>query len=267
MRVEDGYKESVLAHYETPQRFDNRLQLYRFAIGSHDWHQWVFQRLKLKPADRILEIGCGNGRLWESRLSDLPRETLILLSDFSLGMLREARHVMGNRPRLAYLRIDAESLPCRNGSFDVIVANHMLYHVPSISKSIREVKRSLRSGGLFYTSAPSRTHLQELKDLLLSFDETLAFPKDDVLRFCMENGTEQLEAFFERVTLSVYTNKIAVHTATPIVRYVLSLFDGNQYPDLRDRRRPFESFVQSRLEQTGTLTLTGITGLFECLRQ
>jgi ubiquinone/menaquinone biosynthesis C-methylase UbiE len=179
-------------------------------------------------------------------------------------MLHEGKRTIGHNPRVSFQRIEAEHLPYKDGSFDVIIANHMLYHVPMISKAVREMKRSLRSPGYLYASAPSRTHLQELKSLLLSFDETLVFPKDDVLRFCTENGTNQLEEFFSTVTLHVYTNKIRVSSSAPIVRYVLSLFDGNQYPDLRGRRESFETFVQSSLGSAGSITLTGVTGLFEC---
>jgi ubiquinone/menaquinone biosynthesis C-methylase UbiE len=266
MSVESTHRESILSHYETPQKLDDRLQLYQFGTGSSDWYQWVFQRLKLKPGDRILEIGCGNARLWQSRLAELPRDVVLVLSDFSIGMLCQARQVIGVNPDVSFQLIDAESLPNKDNSFDVIVANHMLYHVPVIIGAVKEMKRGLRSGGLLYTSAPSRTHLQELKDLLLAFDKTLLFPNENVLRFCMENGREQLEEFFPRVTLHVYTNEITVRSAAPIVRYVLSLFDGNQYPDLRGRQKSFEKFVQSRLKPTGSLTLTGVTGLFECAR-
>ena len=264
MSAESTYKEGVLSHYETSQRFDDRLQLYRFGGGSTDWYEWVFRHLKLKGGDWILEIGCGNARLWQARHAKLPADMKIVLSDFSLGMLNEAKHTVGSNAGLSFQLIDAEFLPSKDRSFDVIVANHMLYHVPAISRAIGEIKRCLRSGGVFYTSAPSRTHLQELKDLLTAFDETLVFPNEDVLRFCMENGRELLGVFFDMMRLHVYTNKITVRDSTPVVRYVLSLFDGNQYPDLRGRRESFERFVRSRLTPTGALTLTGVTGLFEC---
>jgi ubiquinone/menaquinone biosynthesis C-methylase UbiE len=264
MNGDHSHKEDVLSHYETPRRFDDRLQLYRFGTGSIDWYQWVFERLKLKRGDRILEIGCGNARLWQSRLEKLPRDTLLVLADFSVGMLSEAKRLLGTTPGISYQLLDAETIPSVDQTYDVLIANHMLYHVPMIGRALTEMKRSLRDGGLLYTSAPSRMHLQELKSLLLSFDKSLVFPKDDVTRFCMENGKKQLERFFTTVTLHVYTNEITVTSSDPVVRYVLSLFDGTQYPDLRGHRDSFEALVRSKLEQTGSLTLTGVTGLFEC---
>ncbi|HEX6422912.1 MAG TPA: class I SAM-dependent methyltransferase [Acidimicrobiales bacterium] len=47
----------------------------------------------------------------------------------------------GRRPE------DAWQLPVRDGCFDVVLAAHMLYHVPDIDRALRDIRRALRPSG------------------------------------------------------------------------------------------------------------------------
>jgi ubiquinone/menaquinone biosynthesis C-methylase UbiE len=65
-------------------------------------------------------------------------------------MIRETR---ANLARLghpfSFAQADAQALPFRDASFDAVIANHMLYHVPDISRSLGEVRRVLKPSGGF----------------------------------------------------------------------------------------------------------------------
>ena len=51
---------------------------------------------------------------------------------------------------VSFEKIDIQSIPFEDNSFDMIIANHMLFHVPDLNKALLEVKRVLKERGYFY---------------------------------------------------------------------------------------------------------------------
>ena len=74
----------------------------------------------------------------------------LLLTDLSEGMLDAARENLGERENITYQQADIQNIPFEDHSFDVVIANSMLYHVPDLEQGLREVRRVLRDGGIFY---------------------------------------------------------------------------------------------------------------------
>jgi hypothetical protein len=84
--------------YHDASNFAARVRLSaRFKTNPGNFHRWVFERLHLGPASRVLELGCGPGLFWPSNLDQIPADWDITLSDFSPGMLRDAERVLASR--------------------------------------------------------------------------------------------------------------------------------------------------------------------------
>src|SRR5206468_935801 len=124
----------------------------------------VFAQLALPSTARILEIGCGPGRLWVENAARIPPGWALTLSDFSPGMAQEARRNLQTVAQPArYLVCDAQALPFAAGHFDAVIANHMLYHVPDRARAFAAIRRVLRPGGTFYAATNGPAHLRELR--------------------------------------------------------------------------------------------------------
>ncbi len=119
--------------------------------------------------------------------------------------------------------IDAQSIPFPDGCFDVVIANHMLYHLPDIGKALLEIQRVLKPAGRFYASTVGQRHLQELSDLVIRFDSQLAawgsIPAD---LFTLENGFAVLNSYFSEISLHRYIDFLIVTEVGPLVDYILS---------------------------------------------
>lgn len=77
--------------YHNASNLNERMALHaRFSVNREGWHRWVFDQLDLPPQAHLLELGCGPGTLWAKNQRD-SQGWDILLSDFSAGMLDEAR--------------------------------------------------------------------------------------------------------------------------------------------------------------------------------
>lgn len=99
---------------------------------------------ELAMAQRLLDLGCGNGAFGIELAERSPR-TLIVGADLSRGMLHEARQRLGQQVPL--VEADACALPFRSGTFDLIFMSHVLLLVPDIERCVAEIARGLAPGG------------------------------------------------------------------------------------------------------------------------
>jgi SAM-dependent methyltransferase len=249
--------------YKSAANLNARIQLHtRFSTSAYGWHRWVFDQLKIAPCSRVLELGCGPGRLWSENIERIPAEWDITLSDFSPGMLEETRRNLASSERaFSFEVIDAQSIPFADASCDVVIANHMLYHVPDRSLALAEIRRVLQPGGRFYTSTVGATHLREIGDLVRRFDPRITFGIGDEASFTLESGAQQLAPYFSSAVLHRYEDALVITEAEPLIAYILS---GRVGASLESERVPeFTAFVQHELAQQGAFHVTKDSGLFE----
>jgi ubiquinone/menaquinone biosynthesis C-methylase UbiE len=258
--------EYVSEQYRDESNLNARIQLHdRFSINKYGWFPWVFDQLNLPPESHILQLGGGTGLLWLENLNRVPRGWDITLSDLSPGMLQEAQRNLHDRQRhFEFAVIDAEAVPFEDASFDTVIANHMLYHVPDRTRALLEIRRVLRPGGRFYASTIGQSHLRELDELVHRFDPSAdPWGADFADSFLLENGLDQLSEWFSSVTLYRYEDDLVITEARPLVAYVLS---GAAESVLADRELEFIEFVEQELALHDAIYVTKDSGMFEAFR-
>ncbi len=144
MSLATDQKHLLQHQYQNASNLNARISLHaRFSLNSYGWHPWVFDQFQLPPNARILELGCGSGALWLRNLERIPAGWDITLSDFSTGMVEDARHKLeGSTHPFTFQQMDAQSIPLPDASVDAVIANHMLYHVPDRNKAFSEIRRA-----------------------------------------------------------------------------------------------------------------------------
>jgi SAM-dependent methyltransferase len=250
--------------YRTAENLQARIRFHeRFKTNPQGWHGWVFDRLRLPESGRLLEVGCGAGVFWRESLSHIPAGWDITLSDFSPGMLAEARRSLPSEP-FRFAVLDAQDLPFPAARFDAVIANHMLYHVPDRPRALAEMRRVLRPEGRLYAATGGRDQFHELLDLVRRFDPGLTLWEGrGPGSFVLETGGEQLAPWFEDLSLHRYDDALVVTEAGPLIDYVLSRV---AMPE--ERRDAFRRHVEGELErQGGALRITKDYGLFEGVRR
>lgn len=248
--------------YKDARNLQARIELHRrFSVNPQDWSVWIFDQLLGAVgarAARILEIGCGPGGMWKANLWRVPPAWSLCLSDFSEGMVREARGAL--EKRALYALVAAQAIPFEAGAFDVVLANHMLYHVDDRAEALREMARVLVAGGLLFASTVGERHLAELEDRLQRLRVAERLFSRSSGRFTLENGGEQIAAHFGDVRLVRYEDSLRVTEVEPLVAYVRSTPAGADCSDeaIEALRAEFAAEIAAR----GAFTVFKDSGVF-----
>ena len=252
--------------YKNADNLNARIELHRrFSTNGYGWMRFVFdQMLAALPSDaRVLEIGCGPATLWHANAQRIPIGWDVTLSDFSAGMLDEARASLAESGRaFHFAEVDAQAIPYADASFDGMVANHMLYHVPDRDKALDEFRRVLKPGGSLFAATNGERHLIEFEELLRRAGTPEGWWRlpAATMDFSLENGRAQLARHFSHVELRPYENSLEVTEAEPLVAYVLSTSSAARMTDEHVAR--FRRVVEDEIATRGTVHISIETGLF-----
>ncbi|WKZ46632.1 MAG: methyltransferase domain-containing protein [Anaerolineales bacterium] len=252
--------------YKDSSNLDARVELHkRFSTNSYGWMNWVFDVLLKLPADaKILELGCGPGYLWKENVSRIPAGWDITLSDLSSGMLDSAWRnlVVTGRP-FQFKEIDAQEIPFAGETFDAVIANHMLYHVPDRPKAIGEIKRVLKSGGYLFATTVGDNHLKEISDWFRRIHKSELWDSF-ANSFTLENGLDQLKPFFPNVTVSRYEDNLHVTELEPLIAYFHSGIRAGELSE--DELEKLRSDLESELKAKGKVFIQKDSGMFEAIK-
>jgi ubiquinone/menaquinone biosynthesis C-methylase UbiE len=254
----DQYKDST--------NLDARVEIHkRFSTNSYGWFNWVFDALVKLPTDaKILELGSGPAYLWTNCSSRIPAGWDITLSDLSSGMVDAAwRNLVVTGRAYNFKEIDAQSIPFEDETFDAVIANHMLYHVPDKAKALAEIKRILKIGGHFFATTVGDNHLKEITNWFRQIHKSEVWDSFANL-FTLENGLDQLKPFFPNVTLSRYEDNLHVTELEPLIAYFHSGVRAGELSENEFAKLKVD--LENELKEKGRIFITKDSGLFEAIK-
>jgi SAM-dependent methyltransferase len=117
------------------------------------------ERLRIRPGDRVLDAGCGEGRHCFGALERGARVVGLDLDRPSLEAgARPLRNRAGELNSLgAMLQGDAFHLPFQDASFDRVICSEVMEHVHDFRGAARELARVTRPGGTLAVTIPTAT--------------------------------------------------------------------------------------------------------------
>lgn len=119
-----------------------------------------FNRVKLLPFDRVLDIGCGEGR---HTIKAAQQELMRCVgADSGFQTLIETQKKIAFHNALNDLNcksidlscMDVTCLPFRDGNFDCVICSEVLEHIPNDTQAIHELVRILKPGKILAISVP-----------------------------------------------------------------------------------------------------------------
>ncbi|OFW11672.1 MAG: hypothetical protein A3H96_03135 [Acidobacteria bacterium RIFCSPLOWO2_02_FULL_67_36] len=137
---------------------------HRLSDPQVGWGRRVAARLAAAPGERVLDLGCGTGRL-TAEIASRPGITVVGL-DRSAAMLSQARPRSSSRAdegrAAAYVRGEGVALPLRAGIFDAVFSTATFHWIPDHEGLFGEVYRVLKPGARLVSQCGGGPNLQRL---------------------------------------------------------------------------------------------------------
>ena len=115
-------------------------------------------------SDKILDAGCGFGRLLPAYIDHFKEYTLF---DYAHTLLNQAKETYKNLESVRYVQGNLYELPFLDKEFDSAISIRTLHHINNLELFIKNIHRCLNSKGLFIFDVPNKIHLKNrLKHLV-----------------------------------------------------------------------------------------------------
>lgn len=211
----------VKQQYANANNLNTRISIHdKYSTNKMGFGNWIVSNYRIDKGMKVLELGCGTGDMWKNKDGLINLCSQIILSDFSEGMVSTAKNNIGDFDNVEYKVIDIQEIPYEDETFDVVIANMMLYHVPDINKGLEQVRRVLKKGGVFYCATYGEHGIIEYLSKILSVYGV----EDNINKnFTLQNGYEILNKTFSSVEKLEYVDSLAVTNIDDMVEYIYSL--------------------------------------------
>ncbi len=249
--------KTLNSQYGTADKLNTRISIHaKYSVNKQGFGNWITEHYRFPEHASVLELGCGTGDMWKGKRDLAAICGRLILSDFSAGMLDQAKETLKDMSGIEYRVVDIQAIPYPDQSFDAVIANMMLYHVPDLGKGLSEVRRVLKDGGVFYCATYGENGMMEyIGSLFSGYDVQTAVNAN----FTLQNGKEKLSPFFPEVDRDLYEDALLVTDVEDLVDYIFSL---SGMTDLRKLPRETVREVLSRHMAGGVLRVPKEYGMF-----
>jgi SAM-dependent methyltransferase len=195
----------VAKEYSDESRLVARRRVWReFGEGPNP-DEWIFDAIAERGPETALELGCGWGELAQRVAAETGADvTAFDLSERMVGLAHEQE--------VRTLVADAQAMPFRDRSFDLVWANAMLYHVPDLDRGLGEAARVVTDDGAFVATTFDGGRFPELF--------ALVGLKPPEIPFRVENGAEILGRHFTNVETRSGTGALVFPNAEEVRAYL-----------------------------------------------
>jgi malonyl-CoA O-methyltransferase len=180
-------------------------------------------------ARRALDVGAGTGALL-ARLADARPELATAGIDLAPGMAAAAARRLG---RATVAAADAEALPFRDGSFDLVVSTSTFQWLPRLEPALSEARRVLAPGGVLAFALFGARTLHELKEAWraaagpANAERTHRFPSADEVRAALAAAGLRARTVTEEEHVELHPD------ARAVIRGLKELGASNAVPGAR----------------------------------
>jgi len=255
----------IQQQYADDKNLTARMNLHtKHSTNKQGFSTWLWEQYNFNANCRILELGCGNGSQWENKMNILPNGCKIILSDFSNGMVDIVKEKYAEHKLFSFQQIDIQNIPYPDDSFDFVIANHMLYHVPDLTKALSEVKRVLKTDGKFFSTTIGSGGLPSfLHNAFKYFDpDTKAFTQQ--FSFVLQNGYEILSEHFSNVKRIDYEDSFSITNTHDLMDWIKSTISIGSYSE-QNLDNLFNYFEDIR-KKDGAINIPKEVGLFVSMK-
>ncbi len=193
---------------ETTNDLQTRIDIHS-RYGQRNIDDWMLDVLPLKPAMRILDIGCGAGKQCFLYYDHLDTECEVFGGDVSEELLMQGQLTAAEKEaNIAFQILNFnEKFPFSDNEFDLVTCCFAIYYAEDMPFTISEINRVLKPGGTFFTTGPLPANKQMFYDIITEATGKVIPPMPGSSRFDSEIFNT-VESIFSKTEMLTFENPL-----------------------------------------------------------
>lgn len=222
-----------------------------------DLATWIFERIRVRPGDRVLELCSGTGGQTLSLLERVSESGQVVALDISKSALQTltSRVAALNRERLMTVDANLDDLSSALGmagmqrsSFDLVFCAYGLYYARDAKETLQEARSWLKPNGSMVVVGPFGPNNKPLFELVrdsgVAVGEAVTFSSE---RFLSEKVFPWAAQNFENVSVFTMVNHVRWNSPERVLNY----WQNTTFYDA-EKRQKFEELLQLHFVEHAT---------------
>ncbi len=241
-----------------------------------DIDPWMLDLLKPAKGSKILDVGCGAGKLCFSFNKYLNSDCEITGGDFNQELLEKARAENTRQGTdIRFIELDFNKrFPFEDNQFDLVSCSFAIYYAEDIPFTISELHRVTKPGGRLFTTGPMPTNKQVFYDIIKEATGLPIPPMPGSSRYASAI-LDSMKKYFSDVKVDVFENPLVFETAEPFLAYTRASLseDRKLWKSFFQDKSDFEKIMtgitnvaNARIQRDGKIIMTKVVGGFVCTK-
>ena len=256
-------------YQETSKDLLKRIDIHE-KYGSANIDIWTNELLQPKAAMKILDVGCGAGKLCFLFDDYTKGQATITGGDFSEELLEKARAKNNDRGS----KIDFQFLDFNkpfnfaDESFDLCTSAFAIYYASNLDFTFGEAHRVLKPGGRLFVSGPLPENKQMFYDIITEATNKPIPPMPGSSRF-KGDIFNTISKIFAKTELHKFENHLTFPEVAPFIEYVRATLseDRKLWTSMFNDKEEYEELINKITEvatrwfnRDGKLVMTKVVG-------
>jgi len=167
-----------------------------FDHGNAHLNDFIFENLKLGPADQVLEIGFGSGQLFKKIMKVVTHATVHGV-DFSIDMVSRLNKQLARQKGFELKLGEISTLPYAENTFNKICSANTLYFWPKPLEDAKQILRVLKPGGFLVLGFRVKEQMDKISFIKHGFK---TYSQEEVQKLLFEAGFKSVEILYQKNT-------------------------------------------------------------------
>lgn len=246
----------------------------KYGINKEDWYELIYKNLYIRPNEKVLDIGCGYGKLWRNNWNSIPGNVNVTLMDLHgtwaddfERFVEENRISLKEKTSFKFVWGNVENENSIIGKYDHIIANYLFRFIKEPEKLMYRIKDALSYKGVFYCiDRGNTTALQEIAALMNGFDSSLHCINEKIINNKDKNKAFEgkLNSIFESVErTALKSDTLGFGKVSEFYEYIMQK-DFAAECNLVKQKEKFEEYFSELIKKKGKITIPSETYLYRC---
>ena len=242
--------------------------------GSANLYPWEFDRMQLKPGERILDAGCGVGMIWRHSWERIPENLQVELMDLHENNLtklqtyyRERKELLAPGVQLSFRHENVEAAAL-DGGYDQILMAFVMNYLEHTHETLRKINHSLVPGGILNVVMDYDTQkLEEIDALYEGFAGTACLQNRIQKKIQRRKEWKQaLSSCFPEIECHVFQNDLTFTVVEELYRYLMDSY-RELVQELESSGTDFIAYLRKVMEQKGKIVLHSQVRMYRCKKE